>query len=208
MMRAADFHAPSRLLPLPSLSGSFPTCLFRLVLCAAALLFYTCAAGAVELHGRVVGVSDGDTITVLDATRSPHKIRLAGIDAPEKNQPYGARSKENLSALVFGKPVVVVWQKRDRYGRILGHVLVLVPGTCGRPDCARLEDAGLEQVESGLAWHYKRYQNEQTPDERRRYARAEQDARAKREGLWQDTHPVPPWEYRVSQRAGAERRRS
>ena len=163
---------------------------------AFAALLVTTAAPAAELHGSVVGVSDGDTITVLDGARQPRKVRLAGIDAPEMRQPYGARAKQNLAALVFGKPVLVVWHKRDRYRRIVGHVLLAAPGDCGQPDCARLADAGLAQIESGMAWHYKRFQAEQTPEERSRYARAEQEARTRREGLWQDSDPIPPWQYR------------
>ncbi len=78
---------------------------------------------------------------------------------------------------------------------------LVVSGKCGPAGCARLEDVGLAQIESGLAWHYKRFQAEQTLEERDRYSRAEQEARTKREGLWKDFQPVPPWEYR-SQRAG------
>ena len=76
------------------------------------------------LSGRVVGVADGDTVTVLDANHQQHKIRLSGIDAPEKSQAFGQRSKESMSALVFGKQVDVVWDKRDRYKRIVGKVMV------------------------------------------------------------------------------------
>ncbi len=138
---------------------------------------------------------------MLDETRANRKVRLAGIDAPEKNQPYGAQATQHLAALVFGKPVAVTWRKHDRYGRLVGLVRLAVPDACGRPDCAGTEDVGLAQIESGLAWHYRRYQNEQTIEDRRRYALAEQDARAKREGLWNDAHPVAPWEYRSSRRA-------
>jgi endonuclease YncB( thermonuclease family) len=81
-------------------------------------------AHADTLLGRVVGVADGDTITVLDADRQQHKIRLQGIDAPEKAQPFGQRSKENLSRLVFNKEVRVEWKKRDRHKRIVGKVWV------------------------------------------------------------------------------------
>lgn len=73
--------------------------------------------------GRVVGISDGDTITVLDSSNGQHKIRLAGIDAPEKSQAFGQRSKENLSALVFGKPVTIETKKNDRYAREIGKVV-------------------------------------------------------------------------------------
>lgn len=198
-MASADAAASPSFSHPPS-SRSFPLRLFRLVACA--LLGVTLSAGAAELHGDVVGVSDGDTITVLDDARMPRKVRLAGIDAPEMRQPYGARAKYHLASLVFGKPVVVVWHKRDRYGRIVGNVHVVVSGACGQGECTRREDVGLAQLESGLAWHYKRYQTEQTLEERRIYARVEQLARVRREGLWKDTQPVPPWEYRGGQRAG------
>ena len=96
-------------------------------------------AGAQTIEGKVVGISDGDTLTVLDAGRKQHKIRLSGIDAPEKAQPFGQRSKENLSQLVFGKHVVVDFGKTERYGRTAGKVVV--DGV----------DANLEQVRAGLA---------------------------------------------------------
>ena len=99
--------------------------------------------------------------------------------------------------------MVVTWNKRDRYGRVVGRMDITVPGACGQPDCARVEDVELTQVESGLAWHYRQYQNEQLPEDRRRYTFAEQEARTKREGLWRDVHPVPPWEYRNGHRAAA-----
>ena len=75
------------------------------------------------ITGKVIGVSDGDTITVLDEQKRQHKIRLDGIDAPESNQDYGSRAKQSLSDLVFGKTVTVTSAKRDRYGRIVGQVL-------------------------------------------------------------------------------------
>jgi|SRR5688500_4755586 endonuclease YncB( thermonuclease family) len=200
-MASAD-AAASPSLSHPLSSRSFPLHLFRLVACAVTLLGVALPAGAAELHGNVVGVSDGDTITVLDDARMPRKVRLAGIDAPEMRQAYGARAKHHLASLVFGKPVVVVWHKRDRYGRIVGNVHVVVSGACGQADCARREDVGLAQLESGLAWHYKRYQSEQTVEDRGLYARTENEARTKREGLWKDARPIPPWEYRGGQRAG------
>jgi endonuclease YncB( thermonuclease family) len=155
------------------------------MLLAASLLALCQLSHAAELHGKVVGISDGDTLTVLDAADSTHRIRLDGIDAPEKSQAYGTRSREHLAALAFGKPVVVLWSKRDRYGRIVGQVNV-----------GASHDVGLALIEAGLAWHYKRYQHEQPAAERGRYARAEDEARTRRVGLWQDRHPVPPWEYR------------
>ena len=191
--------------PIRLSSRSIVLPLSRLFFRTAVTFLLAAGAHAAELHGRVVGVSDGDTITVVDADRALHKVRLAGIDAPEKTQPYGGEARRHLVVLVFGKPVVVSWHKRDRYGRLVGRVVLTVAGTCGRADCARVEDVGLAQVESGLAWHYRQYQNEQSPEDRRRYTLAEREARARREGLWRDAQPVPPWDYRNGYRAGRER---
>ena len=187
-------------LRLPSAPLVFP--LSRLLFPAALILLLAAGASAADLHGRVIAVADGDTITVADSARVIRKVRLAGIDAPEKKQPYGTQAREHLVSLVFGKAVIVLWHKRDRYGRLVGEVRLPGHGTCGRSHCARIEDVGLAQVKSGFAWHYRQYRNEQAPEDRRRYALAEQDARARREGLWQDAHPLPPWEYRSGQRAG------
>jgi len=204
MMRAADCFSSTS--ARPSLSpGSTSFRLGRLIAAAALTFLLVTGAAAADLHGKVVRVSDGDTITVADEARAIHKVRLAGIDAPEKSQPYGAKARLHLVDLVLGKRVTVTWHKRDRYGRLVGRVGLTVPGVCGRPDCARVEDVGLAQVESGLAWHYRQYQTEQSPEDRRRYALAEQEARAKREGLWRDERPVPPWEYRNGYRASRER---
>ncbi len=141
-------------------------------------------AYADTLLGLVVGVADGDTITVLDAERQQHKIRLAGIDAPEKKQPYGQKSKASLSSMVFGKSVTVEWTKRDRYQRIIG--VVLVNGV----------DSNLEQVKAGMAWWYRQYAKEQTAPQRAAYEVAENQAKAGRVGLWVDANPVAPWEFR------------
>ena len=151
------------------------------------------AAHADTLTGRVVGVADGDTITVLDANSQQHKIRLGGIDAPEKVQPFGQRSKENLSRLVFNKEVRVDWTKRDRYQRIVGKVWVQ-PADC--PTCPMTLDAGQAQLAAGMAWWYRKYGKEQSPEDRGRYEFEEQEARARHFGLWRDADPVPPWEWR------------
>lgn len=144
----------------------------------------SCSAFAETLSGRIVGISDGDTVTLLDAHNQQHKIRLAGIDAPEKSQAFGQRSKENLSQLVFDRTVQVDGNKTDRYGRFLGKIIV------------NGKDANLEQIRTGMAWHYKQYQNEQSPPDRRLYADAENQARQHRVGLWADGTPQPPWEFR------------
>lgn len=153
------------------------------ILWVAALLL-AFQSNATTVIGRVVSVADGDTITVLDDTRTQHKIRLAGIDSPEKKQPFGQRSKESLSDLVFSKTVTVDTDKRDKYGREVGKVLV--DGI----------DANLEQIRRGMAWHYKAYDREQSAIDRKVYADAENEARAARRGLWADAVPVPPWEFR------------
>lgn len=146
-------------------------------------------AHAETITGRTVGVADGDTITVLDITNTQHKIRLAGIDAPEKSQPFGQRSKQSLSDLVFGRTVTVETDKVDKYRRKVGKVRT-PEGT----------DANLEQVRRGLAWHYKDYQQEQSEADRATYAAAENIARGQRLGLWVDAQPVAPWDYRRASR--------
>lgn len=151
---------------------------------AAAFLLVALTCTAATIEGRVVGVADGDTITILDDTRTQHKIRLAGIDAPEKRQPFGNRSKESLSDLVFSKTVTVETDKRDKYGREVGKVLV------------NGKDANLEQVQRGFAWHYKAYEREQSANDRKVYADAESEAKSARLGLWSDSEPVPPWVFR------------
>ena len=109
----------------------------------ATLLWSLTLGAAADIQGRVIGVSDGDTVTVRDEDKVQHKIRLAGIDAPELRQAFGRRSKEALSNCAFGKEAAVVGNKIDRYGRLVGKVLILG------------DDCNLRQVELGLAWHYK-----------------------------------------------------
>lgn len=149
------------------------------------------------IEGRVVGVSDGDTVTVLDAGRRQHKIRLLGVDAPEKDQDFGERSKQSLSDMVFGKDVRVEYEKKDRYGRTLGKVLV-----GGR-------SANLEQVRAGLAWFYRHYAEDVPEVDRAALDRAEREARQSKRGLWSQPNPTPPWDFRRGGRAaGGEREES
>jgi endonuclease YncB( thermonuclease family) len=154
----------------------------------------TALARAEVIEGRVVGIADGDTITVLDASKTQYRIRLQGIDAPESHQGFGAKSKHHLSDLVYNREVSVEWNKRDRYGRIVGKVFVAS------------RDAGLEQIRAGMAWHYKYYQREQSSRDRRLYENAEQEARAARRGLWSDPNPIPPWDFRRGGRGGTTAR--
>jgi len=167
---------------LSAVSRSLPTQRIITIL----LLALACTAHAETITGRVVGVADGDTITVLDGGKVQHKIRLSGIDAPEKKQAFGNRSKESLSDLAFDKMVDVETSKRDRYGRQIGKVLVN-----GR-------DANMVQLERGMAWFYRKYQGEQSPNDRRLYEAAENAARSEKRGLWRDADPVEPWEFRRS----------
>jgi endonuclease YncB( thermonuclease family) len=135
-------------------------------------------AAASSITGRVVGVHDGDTITVLDAGKKQYKIRFAQIDAPESRQDFGQASKQSLSDLVYGKQVTVEVETTDKYGRTVGKVIV--DG----------KDANLEQVRRGMAWVYRQYAHDQA------YFSAEESAKAARLGLWSRTDAVPPWEFR------------
>lgn len=158
------------------------------ILIAGLFWVFSTIAYADLISGRVVGVTDGDTITALDSSNTQHKIRLAGIDAPEKSQPFGSASKKSLSDLVYGKQVTVDWQKHDRYGRIVGKVLI------------NNLDANLEQIKRGMAWFYAKYQNEQSVQDRLDYASAQDDAQKNHLGLWADKNPTPPWEFRKQSR--------
>ena len=161
------------------------------------LILYSPAL-ADTLQGKVVKVADGDTVTIVDDSGKKHRIRLAGIDAPEKNQSYGDVSTQGLVELVSGKTVTIEYEKRDRYKRIVGKVLVNPPGEvfCMALDCVKKIDAGLEQIKAGLAWHYKYYQMEQSEEDRRLYSEAELESRNKQIGLWKDEEPMAPWEWR------------
>ena len=145
------------------------------------------------LAGRVVRIADGDTVTVLDATNTQHRIRLQGIDAPESHQAFGTQSKKSLSDMIFAKDVTVIYDKTDQYGRLVGKILL------------NGKDVNLEQVKAGMAWHYKEYEREQSPEDRDLYARAEDEARSARRGLWVDANPTEPGEFRRDEKRERER---
>jgi endonuclease YncB( thermonuclease family) len=151
-------------------------------------ILLTFSIEAATLSGKVVGITDGDTITVLDDSNTQYSIRLAGIDAPEKSQPFGDVSKQSLSDLVYGKQVSVDCSKQELYGRTLGKVII--DGI----------DVNLEQVKRGLAWFYKKYQNEQPLKDRLDYLHAQEDAEKSRIGLWVDSNPVAPWDFRKAKK--------
>ena len=160
---------------------------FRFLSILLLLLTGLCAPGCAEIiTGRVVGVTDGDTLSLLDASNQTHKIRLSGIDAPEKNQDFGQRAKASFAELAHGRAASARCQKKDRYRRDVCVVKV------------NDKDVGLEQVRTGLAWWYRQYAREQTRQERIDYEKAEQDAKNRRLGLWSGNTPMPPWEWRHS----------
>ena len=143
----------------------------------AHIVIAVCAATNAVVHaetltGRVVGITDDDTITVLVETRQV-KVRISGIDAPEKGQAFGERSKQNLSAMAFKKDARLECHKTDRYGRPVCKVWVQ-PGDC--PSCGLTLDVGHAQVIAGMAWWYREYAKEQTAEDRGRYASSENEA--------------------------------
>lgn len=168
-----------------ALGGSALAAILKMrTLIAIVLLTLTTWCHAEPIRGRVVGVLDGDTIDVLDTVRVSHRIRLAGIDAPEKSQAYGHRSKQSLSDLIFSKEVSVEVHKRDRYGREVGKVI------------QDGEDVNLEQIRRGMAWFYRQYERELLPEDQAAYDVAEEMARNNKRGLWADQAPLPPWAFR------------
>jgi micrococcal nuclease len=130
-----------------------------------------------KLSGKVIGIVDGDTFDLL-VNNSKIRIRLNGIDCPERKQPFYQQSKNALATMIFGKQVVVNSKARDRYKRVLGDVYV------GN------ESVNEQMVGTGYAWHFKKYSNDQ------RLASLENKARQKRIGLWAHPDPVEPWNYR------------
>lgn len=154
-----------------------------LVTLGVAVLIST--ANAQTVTGRVVGVHDGDTITLLDASKSQHKIRLDGIDAPELGQPFGRASKASLAQFLGKGEAVAECHKIDQYGRRVCRVL------------AGGRDAGVEQLRAGMAWYFRRYERELAPERRQVHAELEAAAKEGRRGLWSDAEPVPPWDWRA-----------
>lgn len=146
-------------------------------------------AFAETLVGRVVGVTDGDTMTLLDTAKQTHKIRLSGIDAPEQKQPFGKQAKLSLSNLAYGRVAKADCPTRDRYRRAV--CVVTVAG----------QDVGLQQIRQGFAWWYRDYAREQRMPDRQAYERAEKVAQEQRLGLWREIDPTTPWEWRREKRA-------
>jgi len=151
---------------------------FKQFLLAIVFSALSLAIQAATLVRKVVGITDGDTITVLDADKTEHKVRLMGIDAPEKSQDFGSASKQALSNYIYQREVTVDYKKFDKYKRIVGKVILDKQDIC------------LAMIELGLAWHYKDYEKEQSKTDRDLYNQAELKAREAKIGLWQDSKAI------------------
>ena len=153
------------------------------LLIAGLLLSFSFPVHAESISGKVVSISDGDTLTILDNSNTQTRVRLAAIDAPEKAQAFGQRGKQELSDICFEKQATIKVVDIDRYGRTVGDV-----------ECAGI-NANEEMIRSGLAWVYRKYA--QGYD----YLYAiENEAKSAKRGLWADSNPVPPWEWRKQRR--------
>ncbi|MCL4103893.1 UNVERIFIED_CONTAM: hypothetical protein GTU68_034755 [Idotea baltica] len=138
---------------------------------------------AYDLAGRVVRVADGDTLTLLDSRQKQHKVRLFGIDSPESEQPYYKAARKALSGLTAGKDVTVKIKDTDSYGRTVGVIYL------------DNIDINLEMVKLGYAWWYRQFARSDQD-----LRQAEQYARSRKLGLWGDSDPQAPWDWRRSQR--------
>jgi endonuclease YncB( thermonuclease family) len=156
----------------------------RKLLSVCVLICSALIANAEVLNGTVVGISDGDTITVLDKLSKEHKVRLVGIDAPEKSQAFGNEAKETLSNYIYKKEVSVEFKKYDKYKRIVGKVTLDGQDIC------------LQMILDGMAWHYTEYEKEQPKTDRDLYREAEASTRNVNIGIWSKKQPVSPWIFR------------
>mgnify|MGYP000391390911 CR=1 FL=1 len=145
-------------------------------------LFSTSVIKAETIQGKVVHIADGDTLTLLTSSNKQVKIRLAGIDTPEKKQPFGNKAKQVLAALTFQKQVTVDVQTIDRYGRTVGRVYV------------QGFDVNADLVKQGMAWVYRKYTKDQN------LYSLEAEAKSAKRGLWASSHPIPPWDWRKGKR--------
>lgn len=149
-----------------------------------------------QIKGKVVKVVDGDTIFLLLNKNEKIKIRLATIDAPEKKQPFGKKAKRHLSKLIGSKEVEAICKKKDRYKRLICIIKY------------QNNDINLSMIKAGLAWHYKKYQKEQTLVDQINYAIEEEKAKKQKIGLFIDTAPIEPWLWRKKKRLKAKQRRN
>jgi endonuclease YncB( thermonuclease family) len=155
----------------------------RILIFIAAFMLFPAVADATTLTGRIVSIADGDTLT-LQVGRQQHALKLVAIDAPERYQAWGDRSQANLSRLVLNQMAVADCSGFDPRSNRLCKLTV------------NRVDIGLEQVQSGMAWWSRQEAHAQTAEDQSAYSHAELMAKLRRLGLWGDTHPVPPWEFR------------
>lgn len=137
------------------------------------------------VQGRIVGIIDGDTVSLLDTSRRQHRIRISGIDAPEQTQPFGQRAKSSLAALAFDREASAECRTHRQFQETC---VVRINGL----------DLGLEQLRAGMAWWYRPSEVEEAPRTREEYERAAFEAKAQRLGLWADKNPIEPWNWRRS----------
>ena len=157
------------------------------------IIFFTLGFKSVnaDITAKVQRVVDGDTIHVIDTSGQKFKVRLIGIDAPEKNQLFGLASTYHLSEILLNKWVLLESKTKkgkpysvDRYNRVLAKIML------------HDKDINLLQVSSGYAWHFKRYQKQQSPSDRESYSQAELSAKKNKLGLWKEKKPIAPWKWR------------
>jgi endonuclease YncB( thermonuclease family) len=151
---------------------------FFILICCSAFSWEVSTLNQETVHGKVVGIADGDTFTLLLDNSTTIKIRLASIDCPESKQPYSAIARQFLSDAIFSQRVKILIDSKDRYGRSIGWVYY---------DGRNINE---ELLKAGLAWHFKRYSKNQ------KLQALEDQARAGKLGLWKDRNPIPPWEWR------------
>jgi endonuclease YncB( thermonuclease family) len=178
------------------------TCLAATALAAAALAAGPAAATdtaagrprpPAAFEGVSLDVQDGDSFVAMRDDGTRLRVRINGIDAPERGQPFADRSRQHLRGLLRDTRIRVEAVKLDRFDRVVARVWRLQPA--GAP-----QDVGLAQIDAGLAWHFTRYRADQTAEQTAAYARAERAARQARVGLWLDEAPQPPWAFRAAQR--------
>ena len=162
---------------------------FKFVLTILLALYVTFLRA--DFTAKVQRVVDGDTVHVEDETGKKFKVRLTGIDAPEQNQPYVLSATYHLRGLLLNKFVLLESKPKkgkpysvDRYKRVLAKIIL-----DGR-------DINLAQVLNGYAWHFKRYQKQQSPKDRELYSQAELHAEKNKLGLWDEKNPIAPWKWR------------
>lgn len=142
----------------------------------------TLCVGQSIMTGMVVKIADGDTMTLLDGNKVQHRIRLHGIDCPEKKQDFSQKATDHLSRWCYNKTVRVEVLDKDRYGRLIGRVW------------SNGVDVNLTLLKEGLAWHYKHF------DKSKEYAQAEAFAKKKRLNIWSHPSPIAPWDFRRKKR--------